>query len=166
MKTNRFILSAVIGCVVLLSLLPSLTFAAPTVTAALPPRSTLTPSSVASTPEAAQHPGGTIILYLPTTRTDLWAVVQWQDGFGVWHDVETWRNPLGELSPSERWQVWAVYRQHFGLGPFRWMVYSQPGGQVYGYSDNFYLPKSSTDWVWVRVPEPAPTPTPTPKPAK
>ena len=155
MKLNRFIFGA--SCLLLLTLglwLPGATLAAP---AGLPSRATPTPA-----PAHHRFQGGTIILNVTTLRADLWAVVQWQDGLGQWHDVDGWRSPLGECGLAECQQVWAVYPEHLGLGPFRWMVYSDPSGQLYAYSEAFYLPERPGDIVVVGVPEPGATPTATP----
>ena len=157
MNVNRFVFGA--SCLLLLAVglwLPASTLAAP---ASLPSRATPTPTAAPS----AHLQSGTIILCVPTLRADLWAIVQWQDGLGQWHNVEGWRGPLGALSSAERWQVWAVDPEQLGLGPFRWMVYSAPGGQLYADTEAFYLPKGKGDTLWVNAPNSATSPTAIPR---
>jgi hypothetical protein len=75
-------------------------------------------------------PGESIELrvWFPKTGLDvpwqqLWTVVQWQDGEGVWHDVEGWRGTLDEVAGGVGRKVWWVAGPHLGKGPFRWVVY-------------------------------------------
>lgn len=123
----------------------------------LPPRPTLTPTP---TP---MPPPGTAAIELhaqfgqdpPLTGSQLaalWTVVQWQDGSGNWHDAADWRGPFDELFDSWGRKVWGVTAEHFGQGPFRWVVTDQQGGSVVlGTSQAFYLPQAAGDVVVVVV---------------
>ncbi len=110
---------------------------------ALPTRSAPTP-----TPTGSKEQGtavATIALEVPTDWSSAWAVVQWQDGLGAWHDVEGWRGWLPDN--SRQW----VVAQDFATGPFRWVVMAEPEGAVMGVSDSFYLPSAANEWLWVTI---------------
>ncbi len=79
--------------------------------------------------------GASIELHVEGLEPDMWAVVQWLDGLGEWHDVDGWR---GEL--EEQRVTWWVSPEHFGDGPFRWMVYRGSDGEVLATSESFDLP--------------------------
>ncbi len=101
-----------------------------------PPRATLTP-----TPHATQTPTGTYIeLRLPTNNIDLWTVVQWQDGVGNWHDVDSWRGVLDQINDHKGDKIWWVLPYSYGDGPMRWLVYDRAGGKLLATSHSFYLP--------------------------
>jgi hypothetical protein len=103
--------------------------------AGLPIRDTPTPLPRAHHKDRDVPPVGTTIeLVAPGAPAGAWAVVQWQDSAGGWHDVEGWR---GALSGSGRW--W-VHPKDFGAGPFRWIVTRGPGGAELGSSEPFNLP--------------------------
>jgi hypothetical protein len=74
----------------------------------------------------------------------LFAVVQWQDGLGRWHDIDGWR---GEIN-AER-IVWYVAAKDLGTGPFRWLVYRD--SIILGISEPFSLPAAGRQMVRVRV---------------
>ena len=74
-----------------------------------------------------------------------WAVVQWQDSAGGWHDVEGWR---GDIHSSQHW--WVAARD-FGKGPLRWAVTDGPDGQVLGASQTFQLPDTANQTLVVTV---------------
>lgn len=125
-----------------------------------------TATSLALTAQAAQtqavrpNPSvGAIAVNVNHPPTLAQASVEWQDGFGQWHGVEAWPGPLDESGRTVRW----VRSEHFGLGPFRWVIYDRPGGKVWGLSGNFYMPRTAGEWVEATVTA-APTPTATPKP--
>jgi len=69
--------------------------------------------------------GASIELHVEGLGPDMWAVVQWLDGLGEWHDVDGWR---GEL--EEQRVTWWVSPKHFGDGPFRWVVYRSADGEA------------------------------------
>ena len=158
---------------VLWALPPAFTQAAPAI---LPPRP---PTQVPTATPQHLNPTATPVLVLPTTSpvpgshsagvaaaalelqaeapATAWTVVQWAGG-GQWFDVEGWR---GELGPTGQVEWWVLPPQ-FGLGPFRWVVYNQAGGQMVAVSADFYLPSSAADHVVVTV---MPVPTATAKPS-
>ena len=89
-EMNRNILPA---CVLILALvavgLSGPLYAAPP--ADLPPRDQPSKSEV----RPSKLPlVGFIDLHVDPAQTGLWAVVQWQDAVGDWHDVEGWRGAL------------------------------------------------------------------------
>ena len=100
-----------------------------------PPRATLTP-----TPQVDDSAGAYIELRLPTDNINLWTVVQWQDGVGNWHDVESWRGVLDSLNEHKGDKIWWVLPYSYGDGPCRWLVYDRAGGQLLATSHAFYLP--------------------------
>ena len=87
-----------------------------------------------------------IELYVEPVQSGLWAVVQWQDTAGNWHDVEGWREFL-----AGGYQLWAVFPPEFGRGPFRWAVYEGAGGKMLGVSAPFDLPSMNMTRVTVSV---------------
>jgi hypothetical protein len=107
----------------------------------LPPRSTPTPD-----PDRGGHndrdsdPAGAYIqLQVTNVPASAWAVVQWQDSGGHWHDVSGWRGQFGA-----RGQVrWWVAPKDFGTGPFRWTVTRGAAGSRLGSSQAFDLPEQA-----------------------
>lgn len=79
---------------------------------------------------------GAIQLQAPGAPATAWTVVQWQDGFGAWHTVEGWRGGFD----ADGYKTWWFPAQHFGSGPFRWVVYTKRDGAVWGVSEPFRLP--------------------------
>jgi hypothetical protein len=75
-----------------------------------------------------------------------WAVVQWQDSAGDWHDVEGWQGPL-DGGPEKWW----VSQGDFGKGPFQWTVYQEQKGELLATSAPFYLPGTASQLVRVKV---------------
>lgn len=112
-------------------------FARP-VWAELPPRPEDVPTP---TPEPA-HAGGGIELSATGATAPYEAVVQWQDGLGDWHDVDGWRGTV-----EDDHVLWYVAPEHFGLGPFRWIVYR--ADDTLAMSEPFDLP--AADGALVRV---------------
>lgn len=83
----------------------------------------------------------TITLYATAIPSGAWASVQWQDGLGNWHEVEGWAGRLEALDDSETQFIkWAASTDNAGQGPFRWVIYAEPGGAVLATSDSFNLP--------------------------
>ena len=127
----------------------------------LPPRATFSPTStaapIASPVARANSPitVGTIALTVSNPPPAAWVGVQWQDDWGRWHDVESWPGPLSD-GEAIRW----VEPQHFGLGPFRWLVYEEQAGPVWATSAAFYFPRRAGEWVWTTIAAADPTPTP------
>lgn len=83
-------------------------------------------------------------------------MVQWQDALGSWHDVEGWRGTADQLYSDWGQKTWWLSEEHFGTGPFRWVVYDDDANKPIAVSDLFYLPHASGEVVWVRVTIPAP----------
>jgi hypothetical protein len=135
---RRFALAVIAGVVVILGLV---TGPAQTTQADLPPR---------PTPPAESHSdlsGAPIELRVRFSQAaqaarwqELWTVVQWQDAFGSWHDVEGWKGALDEISGGEGKKVWWVYQRDLSKGPFQWSVYQSPSGKLLARSEPFYLP--------------------------
>lgn len=90
--------------------------------------------------------GGAIELHVEPFGPGIWAVVQWQDGLGAWHDVDGWR---GEME-KER-VMWYVAPEHFDAGPFRWVVYRGADDEVLATSESFNLPSGSGQVIRVGV---------------
>ena len=135
-KLIRFVLGVCVLVIVCLMMgLPALTLAAPLATPVLPPRPT--PRSTPTT--QASPPGAYIALQVLSAPTGLWTRVQWQDGWGDWHDVEGWQ---GTLDTADE-KVWWVAPKDFGGGPYRWAIYASRDGPSLGASDPFYLPEAA-----------------------
>ena len=90
---------------------------------------------------------------------ELWTVVEWQDAFGAWHEVEGWRGTLDEMVNGEGRKVWWVSPGDLSKGPFRWTVYQSRFGGLLAHSDPFNLPGAADQTIRVNValgaPEPA-----------
>ncbi len=71
---------------------------------------------------------------------EMWTVVEWQDAFGDWHEVEGWRGTFDEIVDGKGRKVWWVYPRDLGTGPFRWTVYGSPSGRLLAHSKPFHLP--------------------------
>jgi hypothetical protein len=119
------------------------------VRADLPPREPPTPVTPPTgddgEDDSGPPPGATIELQAQPVRAGMWAVVQWQDSSGNWHDVAGWR---GEIADSSRWWVEA---KDFGKGPFRWVVKDGAEGAELGVSVPFHLPGRANETVRVAV---------------
>lgn len=87
---------------------------------------------------------GTIAVNVPGAPEGAWVGVQWQDRQGAWQNVEAWQGPLEAAEETGvASKVWGVYPKDFGRGPFRWVVYTQQGGEVLGTSQSFNLPQGN-----------------------
>jgi len=129
------------GLMCAVTLLAGLWTSTPTATAAPPPpRPTLTPTPYAMPSRSA---GSYIELRVPADNIALWTVVQWRDLQGNWHDVETWRGILDEINNHKGDKLWWVYPRDYGKGPFRWVIYDRPDGQVLAASRSFNLPAAA-----------------------
>ncbi len=124
----------------------------------LPPRVSETP-----TPRPPKAKVGSIAVRLLPAPDKAWIGVQWGDPLGGWHDVETW---WYEIDPGYNWTVRWVREEHFGLGPFRWVIYDRAGGKQWMVSESFYMPRSSGECVWVTVVAPTATATWIPWPTR
>jgi hypothetical protein len=136
----------------------------------LPPRPSVVPPVVDDEDDDdddAPVPAAVVAqIYLQVAPADqpYWAVVQWQDAHGRWHDVTGWR---GEVRGGASW--W-VAEKDFGKGPFRWALYpsggpivDQGGGrflyrgekQILAVSQPFSLPTRAGSAVGVAVSVPS-----------
>ncbi len=83
-----------------------------------------------------------ILVYIPSAPSTAWVTVQWLDGAGGWHDVEGWQGNLDLATGSNLpFKQWTVLAGQYDQGPFRWVVYNQRGGDVWGVSPSFNLPQ-------------------------
>ena len=117
---------------------------------ALPPRPTPLPT-LSLRQERMLLYDSRIQLIVSPARAKLWTVIQWQDAFGNWHDVEGWRGTLDDVVGSQGEQVWWVAQADRGAGPFRWLVYDRLGGKLLARSELFNLPTASGQTVRVQV---------------
>lgn len=134
-----------LGLLALSLLGPGLILAAP---ALLPPRPTPMP------PAAALPAGGAIMLQVQgdvTAWPSLWTQVEWRDEAGAWYPVEGWVGPLDKTTASGGEKGWGVPPDHFGLGPFRWVLYERQGGERLMESTAFWLPGQARETVTVTV---------------
>jgi hypothetical protein len=91
--------------------------------------------------------GSYIELHIYPPQPGLWAIVQWQDSAGGWHNVEGWE---GTLDRGHR-KVWWVAPDIFGKGPFRWVVYQSERSRLLAASGSFYLPHSADKKVRIEM---------------
>ena len=124
---------------------------------ALPPRPTPavtptpTPTRLPRPPRPEPEPLSHIRLAVTPARPDLWTVVEWQGGDGVWHEVTGWQ---GTAAAGR--QRWAVAPRNFGQGPFRWLVYAAPGGAPLAASAPFTLPATPNQELLISLTLPPP----------
>jgi hypothetical protein len=146
----------VLCALAVVALLPALAHAAP---AALPPRPTPAPLPSPVVVSGGGPTGGAIELRIPLASgawrgvywQGLWTVVQWQDSFGVWHDVDGWKGTPDEVASDQARKVWWVAQPQMGQGPFRWVAYDRPGGKMLAASESFSLPAISDQWLLVSL---------------
>jgi len=103
----------------------------------LPPRPTPMP------PSAALPAGGAIVLQVQgdlAAWPALWTLVEWEDEQGAWHPVEGWVGPLDTVTATGGEKGWGIPPEHFGQGPFRWVIYTRQGGDRLVQSAAFLLP--------------------------
>lgn len=82
---------------------------------------------------------------------DLWTVVQWQDGWGNWHDVEGWQGTPDGIVGGEARKTWWLSCELVGQGPFRWVTYHARDGEPLATSEPFYLPDAAGQTVRIEV---------------
>ncbi len=149
---RRFAFALVAGILAMLVVAASLLLPTQSAQAGLPPRPT---PQAGSGSDAGGAPIELRVRFGQGEQArrwqELWTVVQWQDTFGNWHDVEGWRGTLDEIVDGEGRQVWWVYRRDLGKGPFRWMVYQSPSGGLLVRSESFHLPGADGQTVEVAV---------------
>jgi hypothetical protein len=112
------------------------------------PRPTTQPDDGRKNDDDDAMVGAYIELHVQPNQANLWAVVQWQDHAGNWHDVSGWRGAL-EAGDYQRW--W-VAPKDFDTGPFHWLVTQGPGGPALGISQPFSLPVTAGEVVQMMVP--------------
>jgi hypothetical protein len=143
------LITSILGMLLLAVALPALAMPL-----ALPPRPTPEP---AAQPESTGAPIELRVQFSPAwSRSripwqELWAVVQWQDRLGNWHDVEGWRGTLDEVNDGVGTKMWWVARVDFDKGPFHWVVYQAPGSKLLAKSESFNLPHFDGKRVRVEV---------------
>ncbi len=120
-------------------LFSTMLFTLPPNAEALPPRPEPT-----STPAPRTDPGAGIELSVSGAKSPCYAIVQWQDGLGGWHNVETWR---GQVENNR--VIWYVTPELFGKGPFRWVVYR--GEKTLVLSESFNMPTAANQLLRVVV---------------
>jgi len=115
----------------------------------LPPRGGPTPNAPSDSDDSDDDIpiGAYIELYARPAGVGLWAVVQWQDSAGQWHDVEGWRG----IQDENGYRRWWVAARDFDKGPFRWGVAHGPADPVLAVSDLFDLPDQANQVVTVDV---------------
>jgi hypothetical protein len=128
-----------------------------------PPRPTSTPEPTSQSVPQTVPLGALIVLYVQFPEKglefhwqELWTVVQWQDEFGYWHDVEGWQGTLDEIVDSEDRDVkgrkmWWLASDLFGERPFRWMVYRFQGGELVAKGESFHLPDHAGEIVRIKI---------------
>jgi hypothetical protein len=145
-KSVRY-LGLAAGLALFLWLTLSLMQPAAPVRADLPPRPD--PTETAVPPKSDSIKGAQIKLMVAQPIGNEWTVVEWQNPMsGEWTAVEGWQGTL-ELDGT---QVWWVGREHFGDGPFRWLVYASEDGQLLETSESFTMPTRDLEVVLLRVP--------------
>ena len=136
-KKTALLLASALGALLLTAILVP---ARPAL--ALPPRPEPTPVSPPMV-------GGGIELRAYTTQAIDWesvhTLVQWQDGLGGWHDIDGWRGTLDEIYTDGGRKTWFVPKEHFGTGPFRWLIYR--GEETLAASDPFDMPGTDSQLV-------------------
>jgi hypothetical protein len=90
---------------------------------------------------------------VPSAPAGLWTGVQWQDGLGDWHAVQSWQGTLDAVVDGEGSKLWWVAQAQWGQGPFRWELYQGQGGPVLARSGPFSLPRLANQTVRVQVAE-------------
>ncbi len=88
--------------------------------------------------------GAGIELFITGAVEPYYAIVQWQDGLGDWHDIDGWRGKV-----SDNHVLWYIAKRTFGTGPYRWVVYDDTG--VLGSSEPFDMPNSTGQVAKVSV---------------
>ncbi len=115
----------------------------------LPPRPTPIPTRAPGPAESKPRGGWIELRVQAINRPNISSVVQWQDGQGEWHDVDSWRGEFDEVVYSVGTKTWWLEEWLFGAGPFRWVVYDQTSGQVLARSAPFTMPREHRQTVSV-----------------
>ena len=80
-----------------------------------------------------------------------WSDVEWQDGVGEWHKVESWTGQYDQVRNGVGIKTWWVDRYTFGPTPFRWAISDSTGKNVLVTSATFNLPTQNQQTVIVMV---------------
>jgi hypothetical protein len=149
-----FSLVGIVCVLILASTLPPLAQAAPSTlpprpTSVFPPRPTSQPTATPTPPppSAALPRGAYIALHVRPPQIGMWTVVQWQDSWGDWHDVQGWEGVLETGSQK----AWWVAQGDLGTGPFRWNLYQDQNADLLASSEPFYLPDNPGDTTRVEI---------------
>lgn len=130
---------------------------------ATPTSVSIDPTATVPKPPSVPAPSGGLIelrVQFPQDGIDfqwqeLWTIVQWQDAFGYWHNVEGWQGSLDKVTGENEMLVgrktWWLASDLFGKGPFRWMVYRVQEGKLVAESESFYLPECAGRTVIVET---------------
>lgn len=89
--------------------------------------------------------GGFIQLTVDGATSEVWTAVQWQGNEGDWHLVDGWQGS----SNAENEVKWYVAKDDLGGGPFRWLIYDAPDGNLLVTSDPFDLPEQAGETIEV-----------------
>jgi hypothetical protein len=89
----------------------------------------------------AQTDFAKITLLAPGAPAATWSEVEWLDPASGWQTVTGWQGSVETLGGSTPLKQWTVFPENYGQGPFRWVVYTQMDGAIWGMSDNFNLPE-------------------------
>ncbi|MCL4263062.1 MAG: hypothetical protein KJ069_07595 [Anaerolineae bacterium] len=129
----------------------------------VPETPTATPVPVTGPSGEAGQPGSRLQLHVHygpnwpwhlLAWQELWTEVQWSDGAN-WFVVEGWRGQMDNISQvGGQWvslREWWVGGEDLGTGPFRWVVYERPGGNVVLTSDPFTLPARSGETMVINA---------------
>ena len=65
--------------------------------------------------------------------------------------MDGWKGTPDEVVSDQARKVWWVAQPQMGQGPFRWVVYTQPGGKMLGASESFSLPAVADQWLVVSL---------------
>ncbi len=86
---------------------------------------------------------------------ELCTVVQWQDRWGYWHDVDGWQGTLDKVYLDDGQvmgtKTWWVADTLFSEGPFRWLVNVDNGGKMMVSSDPFNMPDDGSQTMTLSV---------------
>ncbi len=157
-RTYSAHIASVIICALLV--LVSLPSPARTALADLPPRFTPTPTPPAQPAPQSALAGAQIQLRAQFSQDwpaagipwqELWTVVQWQDEWGYWHNVEGWQSTLDEVQDCVGTKTWWLDQGLLGKGPFRWRVYRSQGATLLATSSTFNLPARTGETTTIEL---------------
>ena len=127
---------------------PSLPPLPTTVPPTVPPTATPPPTPTVRRPVVT---GAFIALLARGATPEMWTVVQWQDGWGAWHDVAGWQGGFDALGGGWGTKRWWLAADLLGRGPFRWQIRQGRAGETLAVSYPFCMPASLGATVQVSV---------------